>query len=1095
MGLTFTSQPGLAGTYTLTVTAVSTAVSSGDTATASASLPVTVNAAVPSPLTVTDFRINQGDAQRSSINVLQVRFNQDVIVDDMPNDVRVTSVDGDVINVPPERYSYDPTTFTVSVDVSGLVPQDGEYFLQIRADAVSAANHRAVTLSSGSSLPLLDGYFPLLFYHLTADFDGNNYVDYADYDLWEAHNGSLAGDPRYNAVYDLDTNGVIDRFDYALWRQHLGTTTDTIAPATGALVVPSDGPNPFGGATYKSDANLSLFALDDSGVTSATLQFDSATPIDLLSHLDANGLLNMPLSDVATLAGGTLSQGEHTITLHATDTFGNVQVPFVLSFSIKDTPPPVPSQPVVVLADGSMQSGGTFASKTMTVSVTDTVETIITLYRNDPGGPVEIGKGLAEPNEPAQFPIDLSLLVDATYTFSATAQDLVGNVSASSTTLTITVDSTPPVVDSFGLSPDSVAPGADDNTTTLAAVHLVGHAEPGASVTLLTTGETVAADGVGDFEFTNVPVGYGITTFKIAVADLFDNTTTVQTSVIRPVPSATPPQVAAALQNDTGSSSADGITSDPTIVGAIQDVAAATSLLVTVDTQPMVDLSGSLSGATFTLNAADLAQAYGGALPDGDHAIVIRVVDEYGNTSSPVHLSFTLQTATPVAPSQPQLAASSDTGSSSGDGLTRLSDVSVTLTAPPAVTVEISVDGQVAAQVPSNGSASATLTDLAAGTHMVTAVSVDTAGNRSAASAPLNFTVDLTSPTVPSFNITASSPDANTVTVAGTTDPLADIVLARGALPNIPVAVTQADAAGNFTLTGIPVATGFNTFIVTATSAAGNTSSATGSYTSLAPDTSPPQIALRLANETGGNGVTSDPAVTGTVIAAGRIVDFRVSVNGSPLVGALGALSGGRFTLSRSVLESIVGGPLTDGSVNVRAVATSSSGVASSSVELSFTLDTTRPPTPDALSIEAAPLGSGGFITNVSMLTINTGLSATTAEVVLYANGIEIARQTGAEPLQFQVTPAEGQVEYVAQAVDAAGNVSFFTAPIDVTFDRTMPPPSVTLDPSSANANFGAGAHTTLNQVILDGTAKPGATVSLLGTPLITTASARADSP
>ncbi len=303
-GLTFTPQPGLAGTYTLTVTAVSTSVTSGDTASATASLPVTVNAVTPTPLTVTDFQVNQGAAQRSSINVLQVRFNQDVLIDDMPNDVRVTSIAGDVIEVPPERYSYDPTTFTLSVDVRGLIPQDGEYFLQIRGDAVAATNHRAVTLSTGSAFPFLDGFLPLLFYHLTADFDGNNFVDYADYNLWEAHNSSLAGDARYDAVYDLDSSGVIDRFDYAVWRQHLGTTTDTIAPATGALVVPAEGPNPFGGTTYKSDANLSLFAMDASGVYSATLQFDNAAPMNLLAHLDANGLLNMPLGDVAALAGG-----------------------------------------------------------------------------------------------------------------------------------------------------------------------------------------------------------------------------------------------------------------------------------------------------------------------------------------------------------------------------------------------------------------------------------------------------------------------------------------------------------------------------------------------------------------------------------------------------------------------------------------------------------------------------------------------------------------------------------------------------------------------------------------------------------------------
>ena len=79
-------------------------------------------------------------------------------------------------------------------------------------------------------------------------------------------------------------------------------------------------------------------------------------------------------------------------------------------------------------------------------------------------------------------------------------------------------------------------------------------------------------------------------------------------------------------------------------------------------------------------------------------------------------------------------------------------------------------------------------------------------------------------------------------------------------------------------------------------------------------------------------------------------------------------------------------------------------------------------------------------------------------------------------------------MEYVAQAVDAAGNVSFFTGPVDITFDRTMAPPIVSLDPTSSASGFGPGAQTTLNQIIIDGTAKPGATVILVGTPFFTTA-------
>src|SRR5262249_25828500 len=136
----------------------------------------------------------------------------------------------------------------------------------------------------------------------------------------------------------------------------------------------------------------------------------------------------------------------------------------------------------------------------------------------------------------------------------------------------------------------------------------------------------------------------------------------------------------------------------------------------------------------------------------------------------------------------------------------------------------------------------------------------------------------------------------------------------------------------------------------------------------------------------------------------------------------------------------------------------------------------------------ATATGPGRFVSNATTLTILTGLSASGAQVVLYANGTAVAQLAGAEPLTFTFTPPEGQVEFVAQAVDAAGNVSFFTVPLDVTVDRMIPPLTVMLDPASASGRFGPGAHTTLSQVTLDGTAKSGATVTLVGTPLVTQA-------
>src|SRR5262249_42680845 len=152
-GLTFTPPAGLPGSYSLSVQAISTQTLNGDTATARATLPVTVNTVTPTALGLSGFVVNKGQAQRSRVQWLQVKFSEDVVISDTPNDVILsTKTDSKTpIHVAPSRYSYDPTTFTLTVNVDGLVMQDGEYLLQIRADGVASKANQAVTLSAGAA--------------------------------------------------------------------------------------------------------------------------------------------------------------------------------------------------------------------------------------------------------------------------------------------------------------------------------------------------------------------------------------------------------------------------------------------------------------------------------------------------------------------------------------------------------------------------------------------------------------------------------------------------------------------------------------------------------------------------------------------------------------------------------------------------------------------------------------------------------------------------------------------------------------------------------------------------------------------------------
>src|SRR5262249_9523971 len=154
--------------------------------------------------------------------------------------------------------------------------------------------------------------------------------------------------------------------------------------------------------------------------------------------------------------------------------------------------------------------------------------------------------------------------------------------------------------------------------------------------------------------------------------------------------------------------------------------------------------------------------------------------------------------------------------------------------------------------------------------------------------------------------------------------------------------------------------------------------------------------------------------------------------------------------------------------------------------------DTARPGTPTPLQFApGSDTGVGGDgVTNAATVTIRITASAADAEVVLFVNGAEVARQPAARTVSFDLTPAEGKYTLVAQSIHMPGNVSFSPAPLTLTVDRPLALPKVGLDPLSATAAFGPGLHTTAEVVALSGTAEPGAVLTLDGTPNQATADA-----
>src|SRR5262245_2884957 len=214
-------------------------------------------------------------------------------------------------------------------------------------------------------------------------------------------------------------------------------------------------------------------------------------------------------------------------------------------------------------------------------------------------------------------------------------------------------------------------------------------------------------------------------------------------------------------------------------------------------------------------------------------------------------------------------------------------------------------------------------------------------------------------------------------------------------------------------------------------------------------DTTPPLLMARLAHDTGtspGDGITSDPTVTGTATDAGGISRFRAGFDRMAPGGFRDVLADlhadGSFLLDRSRLEQILGGPLADGPHTLHLQAADQAGNVSGVLDVAFTLDTTPP----SLSLDldqffdSAPVGDQQTTAaHVALL----GRTEPNTTVTLQETGATTTADAAGRFAFLGVTLAPGANPFtVRTAADAAGNVGSFQrsitllAPCD--FDDTL---------------------------------------------------------
>ncbi|MCE1390877.1 Ig-like domain-containing protein [Enterobacter bugandensis] len=636
-------------------------------------------------------------------------------------------------------------------------------------------------------------------------------------------------------------------------------------------------------------------------------------------------------------------------------------------------------------------------------------------------------------------------------------------------------------------NPDTTPPNAPSSLQFSSdGKSVTGTAEPGSTITLKDANGNVLGTGKtgSDGNFT-VSLGTPLTNGEQVTATATDaaGNTSQGTTITAPDLTAPDAPTIGSVTDDidpqTGSVTNGGSTNDPR--PQLSGTAEAGSTVTIYDGGVAIGTALVASNGTWTFTPST-------DLTESTHQITVRATDAAGNLgpASPV-FTLTVDLTPPTAPTA--IVLTDDTGAIRGTITagtpTDASKPILAGTGEPGGTITIYDNGVAVGTttVLPNGTWSVTPDGpLADGTHTITVVETDAAGNQSAPSEPITFTVDTTPPLAPGDLVVSN--DGGTIT--GTAEPGSTVTIREGdAILGTPVA----DSEGNFSLTLTPPKLNGEILTADATDAAGNTGPATSA---AAPDITPPQAPVIVSviddvlNTTGPvdqNGLTNDraPTLNGTGEPGSTITIF----NGSDIIGTVVVPSSGLWNFTPP-------SPLADGTYVLTATATDAAGNPSGqSNAWTIIVDGTAPAAPVITQVIDDVPGRTGSLdlnetTNDSTPTLS-GTAAANATVTIRVDGVDIGTTVADGLGAWSFTPdtpiAEGQHTLTAVATDAAGNISGVSNSWGIIIDSVAPDaPVITQVVDDVPERLGAlnsGDSTNDTTPTLNGTAEPGSIVTI----------------
>lgn len=828
--------------------------------------------------------------------------------------------------------------------------------------------------------------------------------------------------------------------------------------------------------------------LNGTGEPGATITiFDNGTPLGT-AQVGENGSWTFPVPR-------NLSEGSHNLTVSATDPAGNtsaVSAPWTIVVDI--TPPAIPvltsvvdDQPGIT---GNLVSGQLTNDATPTLNGRGEAGATINVYLD--GNPASIGTTTVNSDGTWSF-TPQTPLANGSHTFTLSATDQAGNSSAVSSGFVLTIDATPPAAPVIASVADNTAPvtgivpnGGSTNET---RPTLSGTGEAGTTISIYNGSALVGTAQVqanGSWSFTpSTSLGAGVWNLTATATDAAGNTSAA--SEIRSFTIDTTAPAAPVIDTVydgtgpiTGNLSSGQITDEarPVISG-------------TRETNTTIRLydNGTLLAEIPADNSSSWRYTPDASLATGNHVITVIAVDAAGN-ASPVSdsVNFVVDTTPPLTPVITSVSDDQAPGLGTIANGQNTNDPTPTFsgTAEAGATITLYENGTVIGTTTAqpDGAWNVSTSTLASGTHVITAVATDAAGNSSPNSTAFTLTVDTTAPQTPILTsvvddvaggVTGNLANGqitndNRPTLNGTAEAGSVVSIYDG---DTLLGVTSANASGAWSFTPT---TGLNdgtrTLTVTATDPAGNVSPATSGFT-IVVDTLAPTVPLitsivdDVPNNTGaiGNGQSTNdtqPTLNGTAEANSAVSIFD---NGA-LVATVNANASGNWSWTPTAA-------LGQGSHAYSVSAADAAGnVSAASPSITIIVDTIAPGAPGNLVINA----TGNRVTGTAEAGSTVTITSETGVVL----GTATADGTGSFTATLTPAQTNGQ-PLLAFAQDKAGNTGIaagFTAP-----DTRVPEaPIITNVVDDVGIYTGAianGQVTNDAQPTLNGTAQAGATVSI----------------